>query len=180
MTGIYIIKGRVSFSANIMAAAIKRSQRYNFRVREITGEKCVIEFFELWIDKWESIGVSEFTIQDARKAGTQNTEKFPRNMLFARAMSNGVRWYCPDVLGGPVYTPEELGAKVDGDGDVIHGEFSVSTVEPEPTIEQHHAWLASAQQLKADGKGVGPIAKELAVEFSISLSPGEVNRWLGK
>lgn len=31
-------------------------------------------------------------------------------MLFARAISNGVAWYCPDVVSGRVYTPEELDA----------------------------------------------------------------------
>jgi hypothetical protein len=36
-------------------------------------------------------------------------------MLFARAMSNGARWYCPDVFAGPAYTPDELGADVDGE-----------------------------------------------------------------
>jgi hypothetical protein len=46
--------------------------------------------------------------------------KFPRNMLFARCISNGVKWFCPDIfLGAPVYTPEELGATVDRDGTVI-------------------------------------------------------------
>ncbi|NCX94730.1 MAG: hypothetical protein EBX40_08640 [Gammaproteobacteria bacterium] len=35
-------------------------------------------------------------------------------------MSNGVKWYCPEVLGGiPAYTPEELGANVDEDGNPI-------------------------------------------------------------
>jgi hypothetical protein len=29
-------------------------------------------------------------------------------MLFARAISNGVKWYCPDVFCGPVYVPEEM------------------------------------------------------------------------
>jgi hypothetical protein len=29
-------------------------------------------------------------------------------MLFARAISNGVKWYTPDVFSGPVYTPEEF------------------------------------------------------------------------
>jgi hypothetical protein len=29
-------------------------------------------------------------------------------MLFARAISNGVKWYCPDVFSGPVYVPEEM------------------------------------------------------------------------
>jgi hypothetical protein len=30
-------------------------------------------------------------------------------MLYARALSNGAKWYCPDVFGGPIYTPDELG-----------------------------------------------------------------------
>ena len=120
MTGINVIQGRVSISANLMAAAIKRSGRYDYRVKEMTPQRCEIEFRERNGDKWEVIGSSEFTAQDARQAGTKNMEKFARNMLFARAMSNGARWYCPDIFGGPVYTPEELGAVVDGEtGEVI-------------------------------------------------------------
>lgn len=128
MTGINIISGRVSLSANIMAAAVKRSGRYNFRVREMTEAACKIEFFERNGDKWESVGVSTFTEADARRAGTKNMDKYPRNMLYARAMSNGVRWYCPDVTGGPVYTPEELGAPVNEEGEIIDGKATV--VEP--------------------------------------------------
>ena len=120
MTGIYIVKGKPSMGANLIAAAIKRSGRYDYRVKELTDEVCRIEFFEVIGGKRESIGVSEFTKAQAAKAGTQNMEKFPRNMLFARCMSNGAKWYCADVFGGPVYTPEELGAIVDGEtGEVI-------------------------------------------------------------
>lgn len=120
MTGIHVISGRVSISANLMAAAIKRSGRYDYRVREMTAQRCEIEFRERNGDKWEIIGSSEFTAQDARAAGTKNMDKYARNMLFARAMSNGARWYCPDIFGGPVYTPEEMGATVDGEtGEVI-------------------------------------------------------------
>ena len=47
-------------------------------------------------------------------------------MLFARAMSNGVKWFCPNIfLGVPVYTLEELGAKVDEDGEVIELPYSI-------------------------------------------------------
>jgi len=120
MTGIYIVKGKPSMGANLIAAAIKRSGRYDYRVKELTDEVCRIEFFEVIGGKRESIGVSEFTKAQAQKAGTQNMDKFPRNMLFARCMSNGAKWYCADVFGGPVYTPEELGAVVDGEtGEVI-------------------------------------------------------------
>ena len=120
MTGIHIIQGRPSVGANLMASAVKSNPRYDYRVREMSDQICKVEFFELIGGKRESIGVSEFTLADGKKAGTKNLDKFPRNMLFARAMSNGIRWYCPDVFNGnTVYTPEELGADVDEEGYVI-------------------------------------------------------------
>ncbi len=117
MTGIHVINGRIALSANVLASLVKRSGKYNYRVREHTDTVCKIEFFE----GAESVGFSEFTITDAKRAQTKNLDKFPRNMLFARAMSNGVRWYAPDVTNGPAYTPEELGATTDEDGNVVEG-----------------------------------------------------------
>ena len=120
MTGIYIIQGRPSIGANLMASAVKSNPKYDYRVKEMTADVCRIEFFEIINGKRESIGISEFTIKEARAAGTKNLDKFPRNMLFARCISNGIRWYCPDVFSGNVtYTPEELGADVDADGNII-------------------------------------------------------------
>ena len=138
MTGIHIIKGKPSIGAGLMAAAVKRHPNYNYRVIENTETVCRIEFYEKWDGKMQAIGTSEFTLADAKKAGTQNLDKYARNMLFARAMSNGVKWFCPDVFDSPVYTPEELGAVVDGEGNYIEGDaitISASTVEtiaPDP------------------------------------------------
>jgi hypothetical protein len=116
MSGIHLISGKPAIGANLMAARVKASGKYDYKVRELTPAVCHLEFFQ----GSESLGPSVFTIEDARKAGTKNLDKFPRNMLFARALSNGVRWYCPDVfLGSTVYTPEELGADVNEDGDLI-------------------------------------------------------------
>jgi hypothetical protein len=36
MMGVYIVKGKVTLSANLMAAAIKRHPNYTFRVKEHT------------------------------------------------------------------------------------------------------------------------------------------------
>ena len=108
MTGIHIVQGRPAIGADLMAKAVKRSGRYNYRVTELTDEACAIEFFEKAAEAWQSIGTSRFTRQDATKAKTKNLDAFPRNMLFARAMSNGVKWFCPDALGLTTYTPEEL------------------------------------------------------------------------
>lgn len=106
MTGIYIVKGRVTFSAATMAALIKRSGRYSYRVIEHSDKACEIAFTAAG----QEIGRSRFTLDDAKRArlGGDAWNGYPRNMLFARAMSNGARWYTPDVFGGPVYTPEEL------------------------------------------------------------------------
>lgn len=138
MTGIHIIQGRPSVGANLMASAVKTNPRYDYRVREMTDQACRIEFFEIVNGKRESIGVSEFTLADGKKAGTKNLDKFPRNMLFARAMSNGIRWFCPDAFNGStVYTPEELGADVDEDGNIIEiprVEVIHPKAEPEPVI----------------------------------------------
>ncbi len=126
MCGIYIIKGKPAIGANLMAAAVKKSTRYDYRVVELSDCNCKIAFF----DGNREIGISEFSAADAQKAGTQNMGKFPRNMLFARAMSNGCRWFVPDIfLGAAVYTPEELGATVDEEGNVIE-------ISPSPTPSQ--------------------------------------------
>jgi hypothetical protein len=109
MTGIYLVKGRVTLSANLMAAQIKRSGKYNYVIRRMDDAGCEIAFFE----GKEQIGISTFTEADAKAAqllGGDNWKKFPRNMYFARAMSNGAKWYTPDVFSGPIYTPDELNA----------------------------------------------------------------------
>jgi hypothetical protein len=104
MSGIHIISGKPTIGAGVMAAMVKASGKYDYRIVEQTEKKCSIDYYQ----GSEMIGNSTFTIEDAKKAGTKNTDKFPRNMLFARAMSNGVKWYTPDVFAGPVYVPEEM------------------------------------------------------------------------
>lgn len=155
MTGIHIIQGRPSVGANLMASAVKTNPRYDYRVREMSDQVCKIEFFEIIGGKRESIGVSEFTLADGKKAGTKNLDKFPRNMLFARAMSNGIRWFCPDAFNGnTVYTPEELGADVDEDGNIIELP-KVEIVEPEvetigPITTEENVKIAPEMATKKD------------------------------
>ncbi len=133
MTGIHVIKGRPSLSANLMAACIKRSGHYTYEVLEHDDTKCSIQFYEGVGAERRKLGPpSVFTASDAKRAGTQNMGRFPKNMLFARALSNGARWHCPDIFGGPCYTHEELGATVDEDGYVVEHVVEVEAVEHEP------------------------------------------------
>lgn len=134
MVGIYVVEGKPTFSARLMASLVKRSGRYNYRVKTTTDQECAIEFFE----GQESVGVSTFTIKDAATAGLTGKDvwkKYPRNMLFARAMSNGFNMFTPDLSNGmPVYTPEELNVAIDGEtGEVI--EATATTIEEPPKAE---------------------------------------------
>jgi hypothetical protein len=125
MTGIHVIKGKPALGANIIAALIKSSGRYNYRVVEHTEAVCRIQFFEKVNGSWEKIGISDYTSQEAQRAGVQNMQKFPKNMLFARAISNGARWHCPDIFAGaPVYTADELGVQVDEDGVIVESTYT--------------------------------------------------------
>lgn len=139
MTGIHLIDGKPSVGANLLAQAVKRSGRYNYRVTTHTDQECVIAFFE----HGEPIGESSFSMKDAQAAGVAGRgpwKAYPKAMLFARALSQGVRWHCPDVLGGTTaYVPEELGASVDGDGNVIDVESrptrsAAAAAEPAPAV----------------------------------------------
>lgn len=104
MTGIHIIKGRPTIGAGLIATRVKGSGKYDYKVIQQDDKACSLDFYQ----GKEKLGNSTFTIEQARKAGTQNLDKFPANMLFARAVSNGVKWYCPDVFAGPVYTEGEI------------------------------------------------------------------------
>lgn len=130
MTGIFIVKGRVTLSANLLAAAVKKGGKYNYRVVELSDAACKIDFYE----GKEKIGESGFSMEDAKAAGlvNENYKKFARNMLFARAMSNGAKWFCADVFSGPVYTPDELGATIDMETGEMLSRPSDEKITPAP------------------------------------------------
>jgi len=167
MNGVYIIQGKPSFGANMMAAAVKASGRYNYRVVEMSDEVCEIAF----IENGQECGRSKFTIADAKKAGTKNLDKFPRNMLFARAMSNGVRWYCPDVMNGSaIYTPEELGVETDEDGKPLEPIIS-EVIDVEPVQEKSRSQINAELGFGFDEPAkVEPMTIEKA--FAIKNSEG--------
>lgn len=104
MSGIHIIQGKPTVGSSLIASAIKGSMKYDYKVIKLDELECTIDFFE----GSKKIGTSTFTMNDAKKAQTKNIDKFPKNMLFARAISNGVKWFCPDVFNGPVYVEGEV------------------------------------------------------------------------
>src|SRR4051812_45171051 len=177
MTGVFIVKGRVTLGANLIAALIKRHPKYDLRVVELTNERCEISFLQ----DGEQIGTSEFTIQDAKQAGLSgdNWRHYPRNMLYARAVSNGAKWFVPDVFaGGPVYTPDELGAETDPEtGELVDLEAGVPLTEPpkpkrtrKPKPEAEPALAAPTTEV--DGRTIDQQTGEL-IELHQPSAPDE-------
>lgn len=105
MTLINVIKGRITLGAAGMAALLQRAG-IKTRVRwEQNPLCCIVSLYEAG----ELLGESSFSLDDAKQAqlGGDNWRKYPRNMLYARAVSNAARWYAAGVISG-VYLPEEL------------------------------------------------------------------------
>lgn len=123
LSGVHIIQGKPTIGAGLIAARVKGSGKYDYRVIQQDDKACSIDFYQ----GKEKIGNSTFTLEDAKKAATKNMDKFPKNMLFARAISNGVKWFCPDVFAGPVYVPEEMQQVTE---DIPHQEIPQT---PEPS-----------------------------------------------
>jgi hypothetical protein len=105
---LYVVEGKVAMSSGLIASMVRNHPKYDYRITTMDNDMCELEFFEGEFP----VGKSKFTIEDAKQAGIYRQgsgwTKYPRNMLFARALTNGARWYCPDAFDGAVYTPEEL------------------------------------------------------------------------
>lgn len=121
MMGIYIVDGKPCLSGNLLGALVKRSGKYDYRIIKSTNDECSIQFMDGRTG--EPLGPPyEFTLKDAMLAqltGKENWKKYPKAMLFNRCLSAGVRMYCPDISAAPIYVPEEMGATVNEEGEVI-------------------------------------------------------------
>ena len=138
ITSMYVVQGKPSFYSHKFADMIKRSGKYKYKVVEHTEKLCSIDFFEINGESWEKVGTSTFTVEDAQKADllkNPNFTKYPRNMLYARAMTNGAKWHCPDAFHGTgAYEPSELGAEVEWAEDGT--QTVVNVPEPEGVYEE--------------------------------------------
>jgi len=148
MMGIYILKGKVSMGAHLMASRV-RAHGYDFKVTRLENDGCSLDFYGKpdINGKREKLGATSFNEADAKMAGvfTDMYKKYPRNMYWARAVSNGAKWFTPEVMSGmPVYIPEELGATVDENGDLVQSDPQAN---PQPALVQRRI---SEEQAKLD------------------------------
>jgi hypothetical protein len=118
ITGIHVIEGKPSASAALISALVRRAG-HRLRVTG-NGERAVAQIVRS--DDPDFTFESEWTMERARGAqltGKDVWKKYPAAMLKARAISEVARDACEEALSGMHYTPEELGAEVDADGEIV-------------------------------------------------------------
>jgi hypothetical protein len=114
ISDVHIVEGKPTLAYQAILGMVRRyvgpfgSDRYSFKYLR-RDEECVeIE----WTINGEVIGTSKCDTDDAKRmglAGRGTWQKYPRQMRTARAVTEGVNAFMPEVIGGSIYTPEELG-----------------------------------------------------------------------
>lgn len=200
MSALHVIQGKIEAGADLHATRVRSRDGYDYRVawiketpvlrvsgepqrsaireavyasddvatdmREIVG--CAIEFTVDGVMR----GVSTFTKEDQARAQLANLHsKYPRNMWFARAMTNGVAWFVPEVMGGlRVYGPGEIAS--DPDLTAVDGE-AVTMPEPDSLPTAVEAIIARARSL-----GHGGLANRAAAAMAVgNQPPATVEKW---
>ena len=170
LRGIYVVKGRVTLSADLMVALCLLSPNCErFHCVEQTESSAT----------WETLRKGSrpqritFSLDDARRAGLTNSQTwkaYPGRMCSARAKAFLARDVYPDILGG-FYTKDEV---LDGEADLdapgyIDAEVVIEPVPvPEPVTpvpvpeavagagltEGEEAWRMGLAAIVADGLAV--------------------------
>lgn len=111
-TGIHVIEGKPSMSAELMGALVRRA---GHRIR-MSGDATKAAAEIVRTDDPGFTYTATFTLENARQAGLLGKDvwkKYPAAMLLARAVSAVCRAGAADVLAGVSYVPEELGEQPD-------------------------------------------------------------------
>ena len=120
LQNIHIIGGKPALGAGARAMFLAQAG-YSWRPVVHTEKQCTLRFY------FRGDGMTDvdgkpldvtITMEDAERAGwvansrgsgkVGNYDKIPKNMLFARVISNFHRWYAPHVVGAQVYDVGEV------------------------------------------------------------------------
>ena len=118
MRSFHIIEGTPSLKPEIQLALVRQAGH------SVTVEKSSVDLVVITGKRSDTgdIATASYSIEDAKRAGLigkGNWKTYPEDMLFARAVSRLCRRLFQDVLLGCAYVPEELGAQVNPEGEVL-------------------------------------------------------------
>lgn len=176
LAGIDIVKGNVQMRGVLLLAFVRESRTYDYRIVSLNWDDpdedkqhATLRFFQVQPDGSKEALEPDitFTMAMARKQGNVKPDSAwmsaRRNMLLWRAASDGVKFHCPDLLGGvPVY--------VEGELDHIRGEIGAGTgsgeargVDLGPEVE--------AVVARATGLGHAGLSDRASIETQLGDQP---------
>jgi hypothetical protein len=147
LTGIHVIEGKPSASSGLIGALVRQAG-HKLRVKG-DGRTATAQIIRADDPEWtyectwdleraEQAGLCQIKNGKpwARDRNGKPTawEKYPAAMLKARAITEVARDACEDVLFGLHYTPEELGAYVDQDGNPVDAPVQPLRAVPSETV----------------------------------------------
>lgn len=138
MSMIDFIQGRPTLNAHGKATLINSSGDFRMKIAELNAERCAIDVYRMnGGGEWKLVNQSTFTIEDAKTAELTNGKnahswkKYPRNMLFARTVSNIWRWDCAE-LNMRRFDPKEIeefeAPELEAEGVDVHEEQQAEPV----------------------------------------------------
>lgn len=158
MSAIHIVEGKPELSADLQASMLRtyrspEGDRYDYRITT-PGDKrdteCTVQVrYREPGEKWEVIGEETFGVEDARRAGLIGKDpyrKYPRNMFFARAISNAIAFFCPEVAHAPRMGPAVEQAVADAVSADVPVDVEPTQVVPEEQVVEDPGHLTIAQQ----------------------------------
>lgn len=153
ISDVHIVEGKPTLAYQLILSRVRMftgpfgTDRYDYRYLR-RDEECVeIE----WRINNEVVGVSRCNTDDAKRmgvAGRQTWQKYPRQMRTARAVTEGVNAFMPEVIGGAIYTPEELG------DDNPEKNFAMQVGEPTIVVNSQSAEDSTQHVADDDGGGM--------------------------
>jgi hypothetical protein len=190
--GITIIEEKIGYTGNLVATLVKQNPDHDYRVKDKTNKRCELEFgpapapgrdaSEEWLPWPGAYGISEFTIADAQRAELvkprSNWVKYPRAMCFNRALTEGIRTYCPEITAGtPVYTDEEIREVIHVESEAVVSEPDAEQPNLDPERVEHLAkgYELAKPSLEANGvnalDGLNLILGSLGIDAFDPLTP---------
>lgn len=170
---IHVVDGKPGFSAELQLGLIyKNCPGAVVNYIDSDEKKCVIEASR----PGHKATRFSFTLEEARQAGLlskNNWKSYPSAMLRARTISATARAMFPDATMGCSYTPEELGAEVDEDGEVV-----ATTTPPIKSVVE----VPKEEPKKPEAKKPPRGRKEIGIEImttaqALCISKDDVEKW---
>lgn len=168
---IHVVNGKPGASAELMLSLIYRNcPGAIVNYVESNDDLCTIDVSR----PGHKTARFSYSIDEARNAGLLNKDswqKYAPAMLRARAVSIAARAVFPDAIMGCSYTPEELGAEVNDEGEVLE---LTAAPKPSAVVEVKKPEPTTAPAVR-DRKVIGNEIRTVAAD--LGLTKEDIEAW---